>query len=754
MKKNNKFILPLFGALMTATLLPSCISEEPFFGDGECTMKMRMVINSDVTRAEIDNLDELRENCVLYISDPKKGLLYKYKGLENVPEQISMKQGSYVAEAWAGDSVSASFDKKFYRGYQPFMVTAGVNQCVVNCKIANVVASINTATLTPDLVNSYKVTIGNSRASLDFDAENGETAKGYYMMPNGETSLTYTVEGETSTGSSFKKEGVIESVERAHEYILNFECHPEYEEFGGGFITVTVSSEEVLIEDEIEIYSRPSISLIENDINHQVVGAPGEFSELYMKVAAFGGVKNITLTSERYEELGFPVGSIDLMQLEHSVATQIQELGLAWDVTTNEARNLHTAIVIFSSEFLNNIPKSDEEYVINVKAVDTYGKFNEAAIRIAVGEGAIVIEDPVTVTPVDQNADFMAVGATKATLKCSLNSDEVSNPGIKYRESGSLDWQFAPASSAQQAQAKKVLRKEAQAEMTVILTGLKPGTRYEYKAVADGFEASESYFITTESMFVIPDSSFEVWGTYKASTMLGTKTVVVPGINHTDNFWDSGNEGAATANKQVLFQSSDMVASGESCAKLASTSAAGVIAAGNIFLGTYVKTDGTDGVLSLGRPYNGSHPTKVVVQANYRPGSGVKVKSGNDKYVDVQNGGIDQGQVYVALTTAPIEVRTKASNRKLFPASATNEEGDPAEDYDKVVAYGQVTWSDAFGPDNGLKTLEIPFTYKSNANTTRPLYLVIVASASKFGDFYCGSAESVMYLDDFELVYE
>ncbi|MDE5712626.1 MAG: PCMD domain-containing protein, partial [Muribaculaceae bacterium] len=31
---------------------------------------------------------------------------------------------------------------------------------------------------------------------------------------------------------------------------------------------------------------------------------------------------------------------------------------------------------------------------------------------------------------------------------------------------------------------------------------------------------------------------------------------------------------------------------------------------------------------------------------------------------------------------------------------------------------------------------------------------VIVCSASKFGDYFCGSSSSVMYVDDFELVYE
>ncbi len=63
-----------------------------------------------------------------------------------------------------------------------------------------------------------------------------------------------------------------------------------------------------------------------------------------------------------------------------------------------------------------------------------------------------------------------------------------------------------------------------------------------------------------------------------------------------------------------------MVHSGTYSARLASDAALGIIAAGNIFTGYYVKTDGTNGVLSVGHTYDGSHPSKLRVYANYRPG--------------------------------------------------------------------------------------------------------------------------------------
>ena len=126
MNKIIKYTLAAGAAFVGFAALQSCSLDEPFGNQGEGTLRMRLEINSDVTRAELDQ-EALAANCVVYISN-EKGLIRKYRGLENMPEQEVLRQGHYVAEAWTGDSVSASFDKKFYRCYQPFDVSAGVNQ--------------------------------------------------------------------------------------------------------------------------------------------------------------------------------------------------------------------------------------------------------------------------------------------------------------------------------------------------------------------------------------------------------------------------------------------------------------------------------------------------------------------------------------------------------------------------------------------------------------------------------------------------
>ncbi len=164
MKKSISNILNgVVGGALFMTLW-GCAAENPFETEGEGIVRLNTKINSITTRADEASSDPLRDNCVVYISN-EKGLIYKEKGLDNVKESFTLKAGKYVAEAWTGDSVSASFDKKFYRGYEPFTVTKGsTSNVVVNCRIANVVASVNTNTIDPNLMkDDYKITIKNSK---------------------------------------------------------------------------------------------------------------------------------------------------------------------------------------------------------------------------------------------------------------------------------------------------------------------------------------------------------------------------------------------------------------------------------------------------------------------------------------------------------------------------------------------------------------------------------------------------------------
>lgn len=752
MKLANKLSL-YFGLGVLCMAANSCSMEEPFKAGGEGTLRLNTEIRGDVTKTraavEGETLTELRNNCVVYIEN-SRGIVRRYKGLDNINDAIKLQVGDYVAEAWSGDSVSASFDKKFYRAYEKFTINEGENSMTLHCNIANVLVSVDPASLDVNL-KDMKVTFSHSRGELVFDETMiREETKGYFMMPNADKDLSYKVEGTTQDGGSYSKTGKIENVQRAHEYsMLISEDAPTITE-GGALIRLEIMDIPV-IEESVEIFMGPAVAGVGYDIERQVVSVEKDFSDTKVYIRGYYGLSSVTMTlSDNFN--GILTSGVNLT--DGSVQTDLRAKGV--NVELSESKDatydggdvkVGDMYITFSKAFLDALPDSESEYAITFDATDGRHKEGKGSLRFANNEAAVQHIDPVEMGSFpDPEKDPMGILATSAVLTVNImDAESAQNPGVAYREQGTSQWLTAYASNVARL---KATRATVEGTCQVTLTGLKPGTTYECKAICAGFDGAGIKTFSTESIFILPNASMEEWSTYSAQTLLGKKTIVLPGStgDKTTSFWGSGNEGSATANMTLTDKSTDMVHSGTYSVCLQSKSALGVLAAGNMFMGMYDRTDGTNGVLQLGREYNGTHPTKLRVWANYRPGSISTVKSDNAAYLPdgFVTGASDHGQIYVALTTEPVEIRTNPSNRKLFDA----------ENDETVIAYGQVTWTEAFGPNGQLQMVEIPFEYNSRAKTKKPVYIIMVASASKFGDYFSGSDSSVMYLDDFELVYE
>ena len=66
-----------------------------------------------------------------------------------------------------------------------------------------------------------------------------------------------------------------------------------------------------------------------------------------------------------------------------------------------------------------------------------------------------------------------------------------------------------------------------------------------------------------------------------------------------------------------------------------------------------------------------------------------------------------------------------------------------------VVAYGELVFSQS---TEGWQEFTIKLEY--NATNIVPTHLVLVCSASRYGDYFTGSRDSKMWVDDFELIYD
>lgn len=750
MKKTYKKIAGLITLISAVSLLQSCSMDEPF-ADGEGTLSITTEMNGETvnTRSVPENNAYLREKCIVYIEN-SRGVMRKYKGVDNIPEDIVLSTGDYVCNAWSGDSVGASFDSKFYRGQEHFEITKNQRTSLrVRCNIANVVTSVAAESLNiglSDLNVKFSMTAGD----LEFNESNIPTAKGYFMTPSpeteskdpdvyaGKTKLTITITGTQEDGSAYEKVHVVNGVQRAHEYsvLLSKEERPFGE--GGALISLTIKDIPI-IEDTITVFPGPTVSGVGFNIEDQVINTTKTFNDVSVCVLGYFGLKNVTMNvSDNFTELVTGQNILDPI-----VKSNLNAHGINVEETTSvdsaTGVDVSEVYVTFTASFLNTLPASVHEYRIRFTSIDGRDVTGTGSVGFANTEDAILRIDDIIVDPApDPFTNPMAITGSTATLTGRLFNSDVADYGIKYRVAGTSEWTNVSASQGAGSSTRATGM-----QYTVTLTGLTPGTTYEYKGYAGEFESEIVQTFSTEEAFPIPNNSLEEWGTYKATTLLGPKSVVFPGTGSEPSFWDSGNEGAATAGMILTDKSDDMTHSGQYSARLESMKAFGMLAAGNLFIGDYVETDGTNGVLALGRPYNGSHPTKVKVWANYRPGKVNTIKPGNEEYLDFNTGDNDHGQIYIALTVGTVEIRTNPDNRKLF---------DPNDS--QVIAYNEITWKQNFGPDGQLEAVEIPFIYNQRAKTARPTHLVIVCCASKFGDFFSGGEGSVMYLDDFELIYE
>ena len=266
-------------------------------------------------------------------------------------------------------------------------------------------------------------------------------------------------------------------------------------------------------------------------------------------------------------------------------------------------------------------------------------------------------------------------------------------------------------------------------KFTATLTGLSGSTTYNYRVTVDGAAGSEQSF-TTAGEVVLENGGFESW--YQDGD------IYVPNASGSNasgsSFWGTGNPGAASFIGNLTTPTSDAV-SGQA-AKLESKNALIKLGAGNIFTGDF-SLDGTNGILHFGQPFT-TFPTALRLYYKY---TSTTINRIGDEVGSLENlrGRPDSCHIYVALSdkSEPYEIRTRPSVRKVFDKNDAN-----------IIAYGEFISGSS---TSSYQQITIPLEYRANRT---PRYIVIVCSASKYGDYFIGGEGSTLWLDEMELVYE
>lgn len=728
MKQNIKS-LGLLAVAASSMMLAGC-SADDLFGprDGEGTLSLTASIGNDVKVVSRADADQLRadygESLLLWITKPGEGPVRQYNGIDNVPtDPVTLHSGSYVAEAWAGDSVAASFDKKYFKGYTPFEITNGNSTAVeVKCNIANVVVSLSFDESVDAALKSWTVTVANGEESITYEGH--DARKGYFMMPKkaDNEKLTLTLEGTAPNGDAYSQTADIEAPKGGYEYKVNFSHTPGSFNDGGAFFTITVDETEIVVEDELVITLAPEIFGIDFDIAQEQAAATGEMGRKCVFISAVDRLSSLTIESANLQHyLGS--STADVFSLSESALARLAAAGINFMTYKNEAGEINRVRVNFEADFTNNLVSGLHTFkFIAGDNGDGTEKTSEATLSLRLSNAAVELQEATDVSY-----------TTTTFVATIVKPDELTgNVGFNYREKGTADWTFVAGTNNGTT-------------LTATVDNLKFGTTYEYCAVAGGY-TSPAKELTTLTPPQLPNASFE-------QTSTASDKALMFSADPNDFYWDSGNHGSQKMSKNVTEVTTKYFHSGKQGLCLHSQFVglggfAGKFAAGNIFVGKYLATEGMDGVLGWGRPFNCPiRPKALKVWARYEP---VNITHEDTKALpSVSKGDPDNGIVYIALVTDqtmsynsetwPQIVKTSSSSRQLFNPSGSN-----------VVAYGEHVFTSAT-TEPGLVEITIPLN-DVNPNLTVS-NIIIVASASRYGDYFVGGNGSLLYLDDFELVY-
>ena len=303
---------------------------------------------------------------------------------------------------------------------------------------------------------------------------------------------------------------------------------------------------------------------------------------------------------------------------------------------------------------------------------------------------------------------------TKAILKGSIQSGKT--PVIEYAAQSESSWKSVPSSDIS----------VSGTSYTATLSGLKASTTYKYRVNVDGTAGSEQTF-TTVAAVALENGKLENWSQ--------DGKVWYPNASDANPFWGTGNPGAANFIGN-LTESTDESISGKA-ALLETKNAIIKLGAGNLFTGDF-QLDGLNGLLHFGREFS-SFPTALRLYYKY---TSTTINMIGDNVGDLASmkGEPDICHIYIALSdkSEPYEIRNNPSNRQLFDKDDAN-----------IIAYGEFSSNES---TSSYKQIEIPLEYRYTNRT--PKYIIIVASSSKYGDYYIGGVGSKLWLDEMELVYE
>lgn len=420
----------------------------------------------------------------------------------------------------------------------------------------------------------------------------------------------------------------------------------------------------------------------------------------------------------------------------------VDNLNISLALTNTDGRSF-----VFESEPITDV-KERQHYRINYTM-----KANGAIGGVSVTLDPSTKEYNVNISIPKESNPSVNVWSDFADVTLPL-PDGVVTKECKYRISGTEDWNTV--SNVEQADGKLI----------ATITGLIPGTEYDFCFAINGVNGKITT-ATTELQKQLENGSFDEWNQNGDTWFPGTAAEAFA----KNSYWDTGNVGAATMSKNPsIGESNDVHTVGGKSGKLSSQFVGlfgvGKFAAGNIYIGRYMETyanvTNMGARIRFGREFS-SRPTEL--KGWYKYTRGKDKMYGDYNKSELTDSGGDKCSIYIVLTDniglvdadgvkTAYEIDNHATDQ---PAKFIYKNAiDFSENNKDVIAYGSITDEESkgsFDESGNVVWKQFSIDLKYRDLTRKPKFIIVVASASKYGDFFTGYENSTMLIDDFELVY-
>lgn len=649
-------------------------------------------------------------------------------------QKIVLPVGTYTISVNSNQSEEAGWEKPFYSGSKEITIQSGeITSVQIVCKISNTKVAVEYADNLANYFSRYETTVSNTSGSLLYTRE--ETRAGFFKAEK----LTADLRLVNLDGNEFTMQRVFPDIKERYFYKIKYSLDNGEgdEEAGADFDGIIVDEKADTIyygifikKEDLFGKSAPKLTLdgfTENKIVYKKADNP-VVPEHSLAIEAPNGIKQLKVETTSFQFADVP--SFDLCNLTDAARTRLQQLDFPIQEVEDKQKLTFTLtnfakVLELSSETQTTLHAFTFYVLDNLNQETTVTFTYEVRPNVAA-----YVETPYCWT-------------TFALLKgyCVDNSSYFK---VKLPDGTVKD-------------IKKVTR-DTEGNVSALVTGLSAGTYSYCLASIDNADMTcESVDFSLVAPLDVPNIRFEDWGTRSKKKVVGSgnATFISPNADSDAVYWDSGNWGAVAGDK-ILTQSTTIVATAASkkaamlTSKWAGVFSFGAFAAGSIYSGE-AQSVGTDGaVLKYGQSYQG-YPTHLRGYYKYTPG---KIDYYGDKTPSdgLKKDEQDECLIYIALSTKQHEVISKTGQVVPYPF---NDES--------VFAYGSYIsgkTEDKTGetPVESIEEEYAPFKiklkYKTAVPKTESFYILIVATSSRYGEYFTGSTSSVMYIDEFSLDYE